>query len=100
MACHECIEHTNIEPCCGPDHSYVRNFGAPSEGEWRPVGYDLVNPTKPPWIQTGILAAFTYYSYNAWKGSPEPDISKVGAVGSVLGPAGVALLWHRYRQSV
>jgi len=97
MACHECMTHTNPEPCC----PHERNFGEAGRWpNWQPFGYDLAHPVNPPWLQTLALAALTYFSNGARKYSPASDIRFMGTMGTVVGPASAALLWYRYKNPV
>ena len=82
MACQDCLQGTNVEPCCGE-----MAYGSP-------MGSSLVYPEKPPVLQTAALAGLGYAFVKMFgdKGG-DPWITAAGLMTSAFS-AGV--LWHRW----
>lgn len=96
MACHDCLTHTNPDPCC----PHERNFGQTSDPrDSLPFGYGLAHPVDPPWFQSLALAAIALYG-SALRAGPADGSRWLGTPLMVAGPAFTALLWYRYKNPV
>lgn len=94
MACLSCQMNPIPQPCCAPP---ARSFGAVPDPGTQAFGYELVNPTKPPVIQSLLLGAGALAlapRMNAQ--NKEVKFTARMSVGALSFLTGA--LWYRYSQ--
>jgi len=92
MACHTCQTSLVPQPCCAPP---ARSFGAAPEPGSQAFGYELVNPTKPPVLQSVLLAAGALALAPRMNAADtEVQFTARMSVGALAFLAGA--LWYRY----